>query len=185
MKRYSKRIWRKFKGKEDGEPSSAVSSVVLTEAFGSQNPDESPATTQKVVEMKGTDLWQIAYEDLSPADKGVLAGTQQIERPSLNRSKTLEVVDDVIEATKKQYEEYQKGGLKIRKGADKDSINIRDIAHKILNATLSFRGIAGVLVSGDQTGTASIAWGIVLLGLTVCVLPEGHRFRVLIDSINR
>ncbi|GLA98339.1 hypothetical protein AtubIFM57143_006280 [Aspergillus tubingensis] len=167
MKRYSKRIWRKFKGKEDGEPSSAVSSVVLTEAFGSQNPDESPATTQKVVEMKGTDLWQIAYEDLSPADKGVLAGTQQIERPSLNRSKTLEVVDDVIEATKKQYEEYQKGGLKIRKGADKDSINIRDIAHKILNATLSFRGIAGVLVSGDQTGTASIAWGIVLLGLTI------------------
>ncbi|KAI3006741.1 hypothetical protein CBS147346_3641 [Aspergillus niger] len=167
MKRYSKRIWRKFKGGEDGKPSSAVSSVVLDETYGAQRAGNHPATTQQIVEVKGTDLWQIAYEDLSPADKGVLADTQQVGRPSLHRSKTLEVVDDVIEATKKQYEEYQKGGLKIRKGADKDSINVRDIAHKILNATLSFRGIANVLVGGDQTGTASIVWGIVLLGLTI------------------
>ncbi|PWY68740.1 NACHT and WD40 domain protein [Aspergillus eucalypticola CBS 122712] len=167
MKRYSKSIWRRFKGKEDVKPSSAVSPVVFNEAYGAQNPERSPATTQQIAEVKGTDLWQIAYEDLSSADKGVLAGTREVERPSLHRSRTLEVVDDVIEATKKQYEEYQKGGLKIRKGADKDAINVRDIAHKILNATLSFRGIAGVLVSGDQTGTASIAWGIVLLGLTI------------------
>ncbi|KAI2841165.1 hypothetical protein CBS11350_6599 [Aspergillus niger] len=167
MKRYSKKILRKFKGREDDKTLSAVSSVALNDSRGAQIPGESLATTQQIVDARKTDLWQIAYEDLSPADKGVLADTQQVGRPSLQRSKTLEVVDDVIEATKKQYEEYQKGGLKIRKGADKDAINVRDIAHKILNATLSFRGIANVLVGGDQTGTASIAWGIVLLGLTI------------------
>lgn len=185
MKRYSKKILRKFKGREDDKTLSAVSSVALNDSRGAQNSGESLATTQQIVDARKTDLWQIAYEDLSPADKGVLADTQQAGRPSLHRSKTLEVVDDVIEATKKQYEEYQKGGLKIRKGADKDAINVRDIAHKILNATLSFRGIANVLVGGDQTGTASIAWGIVLLGLTVCALPEAHRFRMLNESINR
>ncbi|GLA66724.1 hypothetical protein AtubIFM54640_009308 [Aspergillus tubingensis] len=163
MKRYSRKIWRKIKGGEDGHPSSATPRVVLDQ----QNLGNVPDATQQIAEVKGTDLWQIAYEELSPADKGTLASIQQVGQPSLQRSKTLEVVDDVIEATKKQYEEYQKGGLKIRKGPEKDDINLRDIAHKILNATLSFRGIANVLVAGDQTGSASIAWGIVLLGLTV------------------
>ncbi|GJP92887.1 hypothetical protein AlacWU_05786 [Aspergillus niger] len=167
MKRYSKKIWRRIKGGEDGNTSSANSSVVLNETYGAQTSSIAPNTTPQLLEVKGTDLWQIAYEELSPADKGMLAGNQQDNRPSLHRSNTLEVVDDVIEATKKQYEEYQKGGLRIKKGADKDDINVRDIAHKILNATLSFRGIANVLVAGDQTGTASIAWGIVLLGLTI------------------
>ncbi|OOF94051.1 hypothetical protein ASPCADRAFT_208654 [Aspergillus carbonarius ITEM 5010] len=77
------------------------------------------------------------------------------------------IVDDVIEATKRQYEDYRKGGLKIKKRADKDDINLRDIAHKILNATLSFRAIVDVFVSGDQSLVASSAWGIILLGLTV------------------
>lgn len=172
MKRYSKRIWRRIKGGEDANTSVVKSSVPNTQDCDVQSSGESPEIKQQSADVSVTDLWQIAYEELSPADKGVLAGMQQIEKPSLQRSKTLQIVDDVIEATKRQYEEYQKGGLKIRKGGDKDDINIRDVAHKILNATLSFRGIANVLVAGDQTGSASIAWGIVLLGLTVCVLLE-------------
>ena len=175
MKRYSKKIWRRLKGREESEISANASVAINRshEVLDSQTPE----TKQKIVDVKITDLWQIAYEELSPADRGILASTSpQVEKPSLHRSKTLEIVDDVIEATKRQYEEYQKGGLRIRKGPDKDDINLRDIAHKILNATLSFRGIANVLVAGDQTGTASIAWGIVLLGLTVCVLLEAPDF---------
>ncbi|RAH54376.1 WD40 repeat-like protein [Aspergillus piperis CBS 112811] len=167
MKRYSKRIWRRVKGGEDANTSVVKCPGPNTQHYDVQKSGKSPEIEQQSGDMKVTDLWQIAYEELSPADKGVLAGMQQIEKPSIQRSKTLQIVDDVIEATKRQYEEYQKGGLKIRKGAGKDDINIRDVAHKILNATLSFRGIANVLVAGDQTGSASIAWGIVLLGLTI------------------
>ncbi|KAI3054171.1 hypothetical protein CBS147352_3829 [Aspergillus niger] len=167
MKRYSKRIWRRIKGREDGE-SFANSSLAITQSHDVLDPQKTPETKQKIADVKITDLWQIAYEELSPADRDILASTSpQLGKPSLHRSKTLEIVDDVIEATKRRYEEYQKGGLKIRKGPDKDDISLRDVAHKILNATLSFRGIANVLVAGDQTGTASIVWGIVLLGLTI------------------
>ncbi|GKZ21603.1 hypothetical protein AbraCBS73388_007504 [Aspergillus brasiliensis] len=167
MKRYSKKIWRRVKGGEDRKTSIANSSVPTTQCCDVQSSGEAPELNQQSVDVEVTDLWQVAYEELSPVDKGILAGTQQVGNPSIHRSKTLQIVDDVIEATKRQYEEYQKGGLKIRKGADKEDINVRDVAHKILNATLSFRGIANVLVAGDQTGSASIAWGIVLLGLTI------------------
>ncbi|RDK41662.1 WD40 repeat-like protein [Aspergillus phoenicis ATCC 13157] len=167
MKRYSKRIWRRIKGGEDANTSVVNTSTPTTQQCDVQNSGKAPEIKSQSANVNVTDLWQIAYEELSPADKGVLAGMQQTGNPSIHRSKTLQVVDDVIEATKRQYEEYQKGGLKIRKGGDKDDINIRDLAHKILNATLSFRGIANVLVAGDQTGSASIAWGIVLLGLTI------------------
>ena len=56
-------------------------------------------------------------------------------------ARTVRKLEEVIRLTEQQYEDYRNGGLKISRGPDKD-INFRDIAHRILDATLSFKGTA-------------------------------------------
>ena len=121
------------------------------------------------------DLWQIAYNKLSHEDQQILSA----DRPSLQSNPTIEhgkdteilgKLDEVIQLTKQQYENYRSGGLKITQGSGKEEINIRDTAHRILDATLSFKDIINAIAAFDPTSHASSAWAIVSLGLTVCVL---------------
>ncbi|PYI03229.1 WD40 repeat-like protein [Aspergillus sclerotiicarbonarius CBS 121057] len=167
MKRYSKRIWRKVKGGEDSRSSLKGSSTVSESTNTLQKPENLPVIKHEKADSSRRDLWQVAYQELGPTDREILARTQRIAQSKGHHGKVLHIVDDVIEATKRQYEDYRKGGLKIKQGADKEDINLRDIAHKILNATLSFRAIVDVFVSGDQSLVASSAWGIILLGMTI------------------
>lgn len=113
------------------------------------------------------DLWQIAYEALSDSDRQTLLAVRQLIRTDDHdgHTKTLGIVDEVIRLTKEQYENYQKGGIKIKQG-EKD-INFRHVAHKILDATLSFKDIVNAIVMFDPTGHAASAWTIVSLGLTM------------------
>ncbi|RAK99592.1 uncharacterized protein BO80DRAFT_465924 [Aspergillus ibericus CBS 121593] len=167
MKRYSKKIWRKVKGGEDTPPSLKSLPTVSESSHALHKAETVPEIKKEKVDAVRRDLWQIAYQELASTDRDILARTQKVAQAKGHHGKILHIVDDVIEATKKQYEDYQKGGLKIKQGADKDDINLRDVAHKILNATLSFRAIVDVFVSGDQSLVASSAWGIILLGMTI------------------
>ncbi|PWY70815.1 WD40 repeat-like protein [Aspergillus sclerotioniger CBS 115572] len=167
MKRYSKRIWRRMKGGDDTRSPRESFSTASEYSFTVQKSDKLPQIRQEKADSCPKDLWQIAYKDLGPTDREILARNQKEAQSKGHHGKALQIVDDVIEATKRQYEDYRKGGLKIKQGPDKEDINIRDIAHKILNATLSFRAIVDVFVSGDQSLVASSAWGVILLGLTI------------------
>lgn len=121
------------------------------------------------------DLWQIAYKKLSHEDQQILSA----DRPSLQSTPTTEhgkdteilgKLDEVIQLTKQQYENYRSRGLKITQGSGKEEINIRDIAHRILDDTLSFKDIISAIAAFDPTNHASSAWAVVSLGLTVCAL---------------
>lgn len=101
------------------------------------------------------DLWQIAYEALSDDDRQTLLAVRQSIRTDDHddHAKTLGMVDEVIRLAKEQYENFQKGGMKIKRG-EKD-INLRHIAHKILDATLSFKDIISAVVAFDPAGHAA------------------------------
>lgn len=121
------------------------------------------------------DLWQIAYEKLSDEDQQLLSADQpssQSNQVADHRkdARTLGRLEEVIRLTEQQYEDYQNGGWKIKQGSGKEDINIRNTAHKILDATLSFKDIISAIAAFDPTNHASSAWAIVSLGLTVCVL---------------
>lgn len=119
------------------------------------------------------DLWQVAFEKLPGEDQQILS-TQPVSAHSTisnnqnGYSKTLAVVDDVVQITGKQYEEYQNGSLKIKWGLGEKDINLRDTMQRILNAALSFKDIISAVTAFDPTGHASSAWALVSLGLTVC-----------------
>jgi hypothetical protein len=112
------------------------------------------------------DMWQVAYSKLTTSDQRILSSAQLSNDSSGRHVRTEQVLDQVIQTTKDQYEAYQKGGFTIHKSRAED-IDLRDVAQKILNATLSFKDIISAVVAFDPTGHASNAWMIVSLGLTV------------------
>lgn len=121
------------------------------------------------------DLWQIAFEKLSNEDRQLLSANQLSSQSNQaidpgKDNKTLRKLEEVIWLTEQQYEDFQGGGLKIRRGSGKEDINIRDTAHRILDATLSFKDIISAIAAFDPTNHASSVWAIVSLGLTVCLL---------------
>lgn len=121
------------------------------------------------------DLWQIAYEKLSNEDQQFLSAYQLSSESNQmidygKDTRTLRILEEVIRLTKQQYEDYRNGGFKITRASGKEEINIRDTAHKILDATLSFKDIISAIAAFDPTNHASSAWAIVSLGLAVCLL---------------
>ncbi|KAJ0423727.1 hypothetical protein BJY00DRAFT_43638 [Aspergillus carlsbadensis] len=112
-----------------------------------------PANTKN-----GSDHWEIAYDQLSDTEQTSLSrllSTTPTQSDD-SRSRTKEILTQVLEVAEKQYEEYQQGRTAIRA-----------TAHKILNSTLSFQDIISNVVRIDPTGHASSAWAIVSLGLTM------------------
>ncbi|RJE22558.1 wd40 domain protein [Aspergillus sclerotialis] len=119
------------------------------------------------------DHWQIAYNKLNESERRYLSTVQlTAQRPYGNNNETRSssgterILDEVVQITQKQYQEYKKGGLKIQK-SDGEHVNLRDIAQKILKSTLSFKNVITNIVAFDPTGHASSAWGVVSLGLTM------------------
>ena len=121
-------------------------------------------------------MWQVAYSKLTPSSQQILSSAQLTDDSSGRLVRTEQVLDQVIQATKDRYEACQKGGFPIHQSRVGD-INLRDVAQKILNATLSFKDIINTVVAFDPTGHASSAWMIVSLGLKVreislCIFEE-------------
>ncbi|OOO09066.1 WD-40 repeat-containing protein [Aspergillus oryzae] len=112
------------------------------------------------------DLWKAAYANLDPEDQRRLTLLYDSNGAShTNReSRMVEIVNTIIETTKKQYDEHQRRGLKIKRSRG-DDINIRDSVLKIVSATLSFRDIIMAVAVFDPTGYADKVWGLVSVGL--------------------
>ncbi|KAB8210423.1 WD40-repeat-containing domain protein [Aspergillus parasiticus] len=112
------------------------------------------------------DLWKAAYANLDPEDQRRLTLLHDSNGGGhANReSQMVEIINTVIETTKKQYDEHQRRGLKIKRSRG-DDINIRDSALKIVSATLSFRDIITAIAVFDPTGYADKVWGLVSVGL--------------------
>ncbi|KNG82737.1 NACHT and WD40 domain protein [Aspergillus nomiae NRRL 13137] len=113
-------------------------------------------------------LWKAAYANLDPEDQRRLKLLHESNGGNhANRaSQMVEIVNSVIETTKKQYDEHQRRGLKIKRSSGED-INIRDSALKIVSATLSFSDIIGAVAAFDPTGYADRVWRLVSVGLSM------------------
>ncbi|GAB1211518.1 hypothetical protein ATERTT37_000641 [Aspergillus terreus] len=106
------------------------------------------------------DLWKSAFDQLGQEERDAL-------QTSHVPSSTTDALSNVIEATKEKYEEYQeKGGIRVRKSTGEE-VNIRKVARRIIDATLSFKEVISAGVACDPTGHAASAWAIVSLGLTM------------------
>ena len=115
-----------------------------------------------------------AYANLDPEDQRrlTLLHDSNEGNHAKRESQMVEIVNTVIETTKKQYDEHQRRGLKIRRSRG-DDINIRNSALKIVSATLSFRDIIMAVAVFDPTGYADKVWGLVSVGLGVCEVVSG------------
>lgn len=117
--------------------------------------------------------WQIAYNKLDESERRHLSSVQFATQSSDSKDneargpvRTEEILNQIVQTTRQQYEEYQKGGLVIKQSGTED-INIREVSQRILSCTLSFKNVITSIVAFDPTGHASSAWAVVSLGLTV------------------
>ncbi|KAJ5850105.1 hypothetical protein N7455_009961 [Penicillium solitum] len=140
--------------------------VARTLAHASQS---STAQSQAENRLLPEDLWQAAFDQL---DKKVRVILQQGNISALtnqngeNHPGTTDLVNEVIQKTKEQYEEYLRGGIKIKRSTGEE-IDLRKVSGKIIDAALSFKEIISAVVSFDPTGHAASAWAVVSLGLTM------------------
>ncbi|KAK5696319.1 hypothetical protein LTS12_028582, partial [Elasticomyces elasticus] len=162
---------KKHRGSQPQSTDSKQSSTHSKSPASVGNSDKQHKPDEQKGDTEPQDLWQIAYESLSNEDQQDLSADQlssQSTQTIDNRkdAKTLEKLEEVIQLTEQQYEDYQKGGLKITRGSGKDDINIRDIMHKILDAALSFKNVISAIAAFDPTSHAASAWAIVSVGLS-------------------
>lgn len=117
------------------------------------------------------DLWKAAYDRLGETQQNTLSAVEITVPTNTNgdsdRSQTTQILDNIIQTTKVQYEEYLTGGFMIKR-LDGKKINIHELSAKIINAAWSFKDVIGAVATFDPTGHASSAWAIVSFGLTVC-----------------
>jgi hypothetical protein len=115
------------------------------------------------------DLWQSAFDQLDQNEQDVLLQrniSTTSNKDDENHLRTTRLINEVIKLTKERYEEYQQGGIKIRRLTGED-IDLRKMSRKIIDAALSFKDIINAGVAFDPTGHAASAWAVVSLGLTV------------------
>ncbi|KAB8238953.1 YVTN repeat-like/Quino protein amine dehydrogenase [Aspergillus alliaceus] len=121
-------------------------------------------TTQSIESFKPQDLWQIAYDQLDEEKQRILLTVKVTANPidKENRTRTEDLIGEVIHLTKEQYEKYQQNANQ----------RTRTCFRNILNAVLSFKDIIGTAATLDPTQHAASAWAIVSLGLT---MTKNHR----------
>lgn len=150
-------------------PSPENSATASSESASSSG--SSPTNTQSTEYPGGKDLWKTAFDQLDKTQQHVLSAVGVASRPDGFSygygSPTRQILDDIIQTTKEDYEEYQAGGLKIR-GLKGEVIDIRNVSERIINAASSVKDIVSTVVAFDPTCHAHCAWAIVSLGLTVC-----------------
>lgn len=156
---------RNRSAKEKVETSKGTLPAITAAPSSDNDPDLSQ--TQLGEDATPRDLWQDAFDKLNANYQHILSATQPYDNNTDKHSRVLMILDQVVQTTQERYKEYKMGGLKIRR-SQKDDINLRDAAQKIINVTLSFKDIIGNVASFDPTGHASGVWMIVSLGLTVC-----------------
>jgi hypothetical protein len=107
------------------------------------------------------DLWSAAYDQLGDEERKVLSTVQNSTTPTdpENPPQTTLLISEVIHLTEKQYENFQQ----------RADGRLRESAHKVINAALSFKDIIGAVAASDPTHHAASAWAIVSLGLTVYI----------------
>ncbi|KAJ6088094.1 hypothetical protein N7499_004276 [Penicillium canescens] len=103
------------------------------------------------------DLWKEAFDSLDPSQQAYVA---------VSGVSTTAAIDQVIKDTTAKYEQWQKGGLKIRR-KDGNDINIRDCAERILGAAMKASEVISTAVSFDPTGQASSAWTVISFGMSI------------------
>lgn len=165
----------KFKGKKSSQPSPNPTPTGIpasaSTADAVQNPAQPPERDSQAAEPHPKDLWEAAYQELSDKDRRVLSQIRATRKPaslcaSGHDGEMVDLVDEVIQSTKQKYQDYQKRGV-VERGPDKEDINVRDAAHKTLDAALSFKDLISAAVAFDPTGHASSVWALVSFGLTV------------------
>lgn len=106
-------------------------------------PDAPPPAPVDKKPAKPRDLWKEAHDSL---------GKEKTQYLKIDENKsTSATIDDVIETTKKKYEDWQKGALKIRRPKGKE-IDVRKWSEKILNGAMQSKDLITSLVSYDATG---------------------------------
>jgi hypothetical protein len=106
------------------------------------------------------DLWSAAYGQLGSEEQRVLSEIQlsTASNDKDNPLQTALVINEVIQLTEKQYENFQQ----------RVNGSLRESCQNIINAALSFKDIIGAVAASDPTNHAASAWAVVSLGLTVC-----------------
>ncbi|KAJ5716464.1 hypothetical protein N7493_008375 [Penicillium malachiteum] len=104
------------------------------------------------------DLWQTAYDRLDEKQQQILLRTES--SPQSNAG-SKELIDETIQVTKQQYEEYQQ----------KSDKTFRKASRKIIDALLSYSEIISAVAGLDPTQHAASAWAVVSLGLKI---PQNH-----------
>lgn len=108
------------------------------------------------------DLWKEAFDNLDPSRQPYVAA---------NGVSSTSAIDQVIKDTTAKYEQWQKGGLKIRR-KDGEDINLRDCAERVLGAAMKASNVISTAVSFDPTGHASSAWMVISFGMSVIFLSQ-------------
>ncbi|CAG8412797.1 unnamed protein product [Penicillium salamii] len=103
------------------------------------------------------DLWKEAFEKLDAKHQTYLC---------VDGASSLDATNDVISTTRESYINWKKTGLKFHR-ANGDEVKIRDLAETILGAAMQFQNMIKAGAACDPTGYASMAWGVVSVGLTV------------------
>ena len=175
MGSFTRKLQDKLKGSKSSQPSPnptpTGSSPSASIADAVQNPAQSPERDSQAAETHPKELWEAAYQELSDKDRRTLSQIRATRKPaslcaSGHNGEMVDLVDNVIESTEQKYRDYQRRGV-IERGPDKEDINVRDAAHKTLDAALSFKDLISAAVAFDPTGHASSVWTLVSFGLTV------------------
>lgn len=88
------------------------------------------------------DLWKEAFDGLSPEKQKYIPAS---------KIPATDAIEDVIKTTTQKYEEWQKGGLRVRRKG-KEDINLRDVSESIIWGAMKAKDIISTIVSFDPTG---------------------------------
>ena len=120
--------------------------------------DKSPGKSGRS-DRRSRNLWQEAFAKLDDGQRDLLS--------NIKESRESSVVQSVADETEKRYRESRKKGGKMSQDKDKNDINLRAAAEKILSSVLRSKKLIDAGVAFDPTGHAASAWTIISLGLQI------------------
>ncbi|KAJ5718775.1 hypothetical protein N7488_004421 [Penicillium malachiteum] len=103
------------------------------------------------------DLWQTAYDRLDKKQQQILLRTESSLQSKNKTSGLTQLIDEIIQVTKQQYEAYQQ----------KSDKTLRKVSRKIIDALLSYSEIISAVAGLDPTQHAASAWAVLSLSLKI------------------
>ncbi|KAJ6024792.1 hypothetical protein N7540_005589 [Penicillium herquei] len=107
------------------------------------------------------DLWQTAYDRLDETQQQILLRTESSPHSDNKKTGSRQLIDEIIQVTKQQYEGYQQ----------KSDKTFRKASRKIIDSLLSYSEIISAVSGLDPTQHAASAWAVVTLVLKI---PQNH-----------